>query len=165
LSRLLADTSAQRFSRLSIIHHAEGVYTPTHVLYGTRNATLHLQFVLVFIIDDIKSNIKVWLNDSPLHTKTEDDLSASLFFQAMSEVWIEAARRRMRVVCNHGAVLWKADHKVWRTRKRRRQCTCRRTVPTCRLGTECRGSILDAKRDTQLLEACGPSSSSTGESV
>jgi hypothetical protein len=30
----------------------------------------------------------------------------------------------------------------------------------CRLGTVCLGRKLDAKRDTQLLEACGPSSSS-----
>jgi hypothetical protein len=31
-------------------------------------------------MDDIKSNIKVWLNDCLLHTKTEDDLLATLNF-------------------------------------------------------------------------------------
>jgi hypothetical protein len=31
-------------------------------------------------MDDIKSNIKVWLNDCPLHTMTEDDLLAALNF-------------------------------------------------------------------------------------
>jgi Integrase core domain/RNase H-like domain found in reverse transcriptase/Integrase zinc binding domain len=34
-----------------------------------------------------------------------------------------------------------------------------------RLGSVCRGSKLDAKRHSQLLKACGPSSSSTDESV
>jgi hypothetical protein len=32
-------------------------------------------------------------------------------------------------------------------------------------GIVCCGIKLDAKRDSQLLEACGPSSSSTGECV
>jgi hypothetical protein len=51
-----------------------GVYKSTRVLHGTRNATQHLQSVLVVMMDDIKSNIKVWLDDYMLHTKTEDDL-------------------------------------------------------------------------------------------
>jgi hypothetical protein len=51
----------------------DGEYTPTRVLHGTRNATQHLQPVLVVMMDDIKSNIKVWLDDRLLHTKTEDD--------------------------------------------------------------------------------------------
>jgi Reverse transcriptase (RNA-dependent DNA polymerase) len=58
----------------------DGVYTPTRVLHGARNATQHLQSVLVVMIDDIKSNIKVWLDDCLLHTKTEDDLLATLNF-------------------------------------------------------------------------------------
>jgi hypothetical protein len=41
----------------------DGVYTPTRVLNGTRNATQYLQSVLVVMMDDIKSNIKVWLDD------------------------------------------------------------------------------------------------------
>jgi RNase H-like domain found in reverse transcriptase/Reverse transcriptase (RNA-dependent DNA polymerase) len=56
------------------------VYTQTHVLHGTRNATQHLQFVLVVMMDDIKSNIKVCLDDCLHHTKTEDDLLATLSF-------------------------------------------------------------------------------------
>jgi hypothetical protein len=58
----------------------DGVYTPKRVLHGTRNATQHLQSVLVVMMDDIKSksNIEVWLDDYLLHTKTEDDLLASL---------------------------------------------------------------------------------------
>jgi hypothetical protein len=40
----------------------DGVYTPTRVLHGTRNATQHLQSVLVVMMDDIKSNIKVFLD-------------------------------------------------------------------------------------------------------
>jgi hypothetical protein len=56
------------------------VYTPTRVLHGTRNATQHLQTVVVVMMDGIKSNIKVWLSDCLLHTKTEDDLLATLNF-------------------------------------------------------------------------------------
>jgi hypothetical protein len=41
----------------------EGVHTPTRVLHGTRNATQHLQSVLVFMMNDIKSYIKVWLDN------------------------------------------------------------------------------------------------------
>jgi hypothetical protein len=52
------------------------------------------------MMDDIKSNIKVWLDDCLLHTKTEDDLLATLniVFQTMSEARIEAARQQVRVV-------------------------------------------------------------------
>jgi Reverse transcriptase (RNA-dependent DNA polymerase) len=46
----------------------------------TRNATQHLQSVLVVMMDDIKSNIKVYLDDCLLHTKTEEVLLATLNF-------------------------------------------------------------------------------------
>jgi hypothetical protein len=36
--------------------------------------------VLVVMMDDIKSNIKVWLDDCLLRTKTEEDLLATLNF-------------------------------------------------------------------------------------
>jgi hypothetical protein len=60
----------------------DGVYTRTRVLHGTRNATQHLQSVLVFMMDDVKINIKLWLDDCLLHTKTKikDDLLESLNF-------------------------------------------------------------------------------------
>jgi hypothetical protein len=58
----------------------DGVYTPTRDLHETSNATQHLQSVLVFMMDDIKSNIKVWLDDCLLHTKTENDLLETLNF-------------------------------------------------------------------------------------
>jgi hypothetical protein len=60
----------------------DGVYTPTRVQHGTRNATQNLQSVLVIMMDDIKSNIKVWLDDCLLHTKTEYDLLANLNFSS-----------------------------------------------------------------------------------
>jgi hypothetical protein len=56
----------------------DGVYTPTRVVHGTRNATQHLKYVLVVMMDDTKSNIKVWLDDCLLHTKTVDYLLATL---------------------------------------------------------------------------------------
>jgi Reverse transcriptase (RNA-dependent DNA polymerase) len=65
----------------------DGVYTPTSVLHGTSNATQHLQSVLIAMMDEIKSNIKVWLDDCLLHTKMEDDLLATLndFFKQCQE--------------------------------------------------------------------------------
>jgi hypothetical protein len=54
------------------------VYTPTRERHGTMNATQHLQSVLVVMMDDIKSNIKVWLDDCLLYTKTGDDFLATL---------------------------------------------------------------------------------------
>jgi hypothetical protein len=54
------------------------VYTPTHVLHGTRKSTQHLQSVLVVMMNDIKSNIKVWVDDCLLYTKTKDELLATL---------------------------------------------------------------------------------------
>jgi hypothetical protein len=63
------------------------------------------------MMEDIKSNIKVWLDDCLLHTKTEDDYRNShILFQEISRAWIEAARQQVRVVCNHGEVMWKVDH-------------------------------------------------------
>jgi hypothetical protein len=56
------------------------VYTPTRVLHGTRNATQHLQSVVVVMTDDIKSSIKGWLGDCLLHKKTKDELLATLNF-------------------------------------------------------------------------------------
>jgi hypothetical protein len=41
----------------------DGVYTPTRVMHGKRNAKQHLQSVLVVMIVVIKSNIEVWLDD------------------------------------------------------------------------------------------------------
>jgi RNase H-like domain found in reverse transcriptase len=42
------------------------------VLHGTRNATQHLQSILVMMMENIKENIKVWLDDCLLHAKTEN---------------------------------------------------------------------------------------------
>jgi RNase H-like domain found in reverse transcriptase len=57
------------------------------VIRETRNATQNLHSVLAVMMDDIKSNIKVWLDDCLLHTKTEDDLLATLnlFFKQCQE--------------------------------------------------------------------------------
>jgi hypothetical protein len=125
----------------------DGVYTQTCVLHGTRNATQHLQSVLVAMIDEIKSNIKVWLDDCILHTKTEGDLLATLniIFQAMPGAWIEATRQQVRVVCNHGAVLWKIYYQRWITititsiQEHGSAANNARVAERRRLGTVCRG--------------------------
>jgi hypothetical protein len=58
----------------------DGVYRPTCVLNATKNATQHLQSVLINMTDDIKSNIKVSLDDCLLYTKTDDLLATLNFF-------------------------------------------------------------------------------------
>jgi hypothetical protein len=49
----------------------DGVYTPTRVLHGARNATQHLQSMLVVMMDDISSNIKVWLDECLLFCRPD----------------------------------------------------------------------------------------------
>jgi hypothetical protein len=65
-----------------------------------------MQFLLVVMMNDIKSSIKVWLDDCLSHTKTEVDLLATLnfFSKQCQKVWIGAARQQVRVVCNQGEV-------------------------------------------------------------
>jgi hypothetical protein len=58
----------------------DGVYSPTRVLYGTRDATQYLQSVLIAKMDEIKSNIKIWFDDCLLHMNTEEDFLATLNF-------------------------------------------------------------------------------------
>jgi hypothetical protein len=58
----------------------DGLYTSTRLLHETRNATQPSPSVLVVIVEDIRSNIKVWLDYCLLHPKTEDDLLATLNF-------------------------------------------------------------------------------------
>jgi Reverse transcriptase (RNA-dependent DNA polymerase) len=113
------------------------VYTPTRVLHGTRNATQHLQSVLVVMMDNIKSNIKEWLDDCLLHTKTEDNLLATLnfFFKKCQEhglklhasksvLFATTVRYCGRLITKDGVRL---TRRIW---KRCRQCRSRRTAPT-----------------------------------
>jgi hypothetical protein len=64
--------------------------------HNTRNATRHLQSMLVVMIEDVKSNIKVWLDDCLFHTKTEDDLLATLdsFFKQCREHGLKLHARK-----------------------------------------------------------------------
>jgi hypothetical protein len=80
LSRLLAESTTQRFSRLSVFHHAGRNIHTNECTKWNEERYEHLQSLLVGMMDDIKSNIKVWLDDCLLHKKTEDDLLATLNF-------------------------------------------------------------------------------------
>jgi Reverse transcriptase (RNA-dependent DNA polymerase) len=115
----------------------DGVYTPTRVLHGTRNATQHLKSMVVVMMDGIKRNIKVWLDDCLLHTKTEDDLLATLnlFFKKCQEHGLKlhvikcmsfttTVRICVMLITKDGV---RFDPIIW---KRCRQCMSRRTVPT-----------------------------------
>jgi Reverse transcriptase (RNA-dependent DNA polymerase) len=147
----------------------DGVYTPTRVLHGTRNATQHLQSVLVVMMDDIKSNIKVWLDDCLLYTKTEDDLLATLnfFFKKCQELGLKLHASKCVLFASTirycGRLITKDG--VHFDLKNMEKLQTMQQPQNVRLGSVCRGSKVKAKRDTQLLEACGFFSHSTGESV
>jgi hypothetical protein len=86
----------------------------------------------------------------------------------MTGAWIEAARQQLCVACNHGAVMSKVYHQNGLRcdpKNMEGLQTMREQHNVSDFGTVCRGSKLDAKRHSQLLEACGPSSSNTSESV
>jgi Reverse transcriptase (RNA-dependent DNA polymerase) len=80
----------------------DGVYIPTRVLHGTRNASLHLQSVLVVMMDDIKSNIKEWLDDCLHHTTTENELLATLnfFFKKCQEHGLKLRARKCMLLAS-----------------------------------------------------------------
>jgi hypothetical protein len=112
-------------------------------------------------MDDIKNSIKVWLDDCLPHTKTEDDLVATFnIFQATSEVWIEASRQQVCVVCNHDEVLRNVDHRggyALQTDEHESATSDTRAAGRGRLCAVCRDSELDAKRQ-DLGEVEGPTS-------
>jgi Reverse transcriptase (RNA-dependent DNA polymerase) len=115
----------------------DGVYTPTRVLHEKRNARQHLQSVLVFMMDDIKSSIKAWMADCLFHTKTEDDLIATLnvFFKQCQKYGLKLQASKCMLfattVSNCGRLISKdgvrLTRKIW---KRCRKCRSRRTAPT-----------------------------------
>jgi Reverse transcriptase (RNA-dependent DNA polymerase) len=69
--------------------------------------------MLVVMMDDIKSNIKVWLDDCLLYTKTEDDLPENLNF--IFKQYQKYGLKLHASKCVLFAVLWKVDHLGWRT--------------------------------------------------
>jgi Reverse transcriptase (RNA-dependent DNA polymerase) len=147
----------------------DGEYTPTRVLHETRNATQHLQSVLVFMMDDIKSNIKAWLDDFLLHTKAEVDLLEPLnfFFKKCQEHGLKLDASKSLLFATSvrlcGSLITKDGVRFDPMNMEALQTM--QEPQRRRLGTVCRGSELDAKSHSQLLGACGPSSSSTSESV
>jgi hypothetical protein len=50
-----------------------GVYTPTRVLYGTTNATMHMQAGVELTLTDIRPNIASWLDDVSSYGKSETE--------------------------------------------------------------------------------------------
>jgi hypothetical protein len=118
-------------------------------------------------MNDIKSSIKVSLDDCLLYTKTEDYLLAALnlFFKKCQEhgVMLHASKCVLfatMVRCCGRSTTQDGVHfdpknmeALQKMQERRRLCSV------------CRGSKLDAKRHSQLRKACDPFSSSTVESV
>ena len=61
----------------------DGIYSPTRVLHGTRNALSHMQSELQGILGPLAEQILAWLDDLLLHAIDEDSLLHYLriFFQ------------------------------------------------------------------------------------
>jgi hypothetical protein len=61
---------------------------------------------------NIKSNIKVWLDDCLLNTKTEDDLleTLNLFFKKCQEHGLNLHASKCVLIATTVKVLWKVDH-------------------------------------------------------
>jgi hypothetical protein len=119
-------------------------------------------------MDDIKSNIKVWLDDCLLHTKTEDDLLATLnfFCKKCQEHGLKLHASKCVLFAStvrYCERLITKDNVRFEPKNMEELQTI--AAERCRLGSVFRGSKLDAKRHPQLLEACGPSHSSTSGSV
>lgn len=54
------------------------MYTPTRVLHGTTNATMHIQSVVDGIISDLCDNVEAWLYDVAPHAASEAVYLATL---------------------------------------------------------------------------------------
>jgi hypothetical protein len=50
-----------------------GVFTPTILLHGTTNATMHMQAIIESIIQDFKPPAETWLDDVATHAKSENE--------------------------------------------------------------------------------------------
>jgi hypothetical protein len=90
------------------------------------------------MMDDIKSNIKVWYDDCLLHTKTEDDLLATLnfFFKKCQKHGLKLFASKCLLFATTvkycGRLITKdGEHfDPKNMAKRCRQCRSRRTAPT-----------------------------------
>jgi hypothetical protein len=119
-------------------------------------------------MDDIKSNIKVWLDDRLLHTKTEDDLLATLnfFFKQCHKYELElhsskcvlfliTMRYCERLITKNGVHF---DSK---------NMEALQTIHEPQNGADLVQYVAAVnwmqKVPFKLLESCGPSASSTGE--
>jgi hypothetical protein len=60
-----------------------GVYTPTRVLYGTTNATMHMQAGVELTLTDIRPNIASWLDDVSPYGKSETE-----YLDALEKVFV-----------------------------------------------------------------------------
>jgi hypothetical protein len=53
--------------------HPFGVYTPTRVIHGTTNATMHMQAVVEHTLTGIRPNLASGLDDVSPHGKSETE--------------------------------------------------------------------------------------------
>jgi hypothetical protein len=121
------------------------------------------------MMDDIKSNIKVWFDDYLLHTKTEDVLLATLKF-----IFKQCQKNGLKLHDSKcvlfATMVWYCGRFITkdgvRYNPKNKEALQEMGEPqNGAVGTVCRGSNLDANPDIKLLEACGPTLYSTGEII
>jgi hypothetical protein len=68
------------------------VFTPTRVLHGTTNATAHMQAYIEQLLENIRDNVAIWLDDVAPHgaTKTE-------YLDALEEFFRRVQQARLRM--------------------------------------------------------------------
>jgi Reverse transcriptase (RNA-dependent DNA polymerase) len=80
----------------------DGVYTPTTVLHGTTNATVHMQSIMEELMHDIRHSIKIWLDDNMIHVTDEKKL-------------LEVLEHFLRKCLQHGLFLHAAKRDLYGT--------------------------------------------------
>jgi hypothetical protein len=78
-----------------------------HVLDTARINTQHLQSVLFVIMDDIKRNIKVLLDDCLLNCTNEDDLLVLCVAKEKSSV---------NIICRRFSYIFTRESPIWQIR-------------------------------------------------
>jgi Reverse transcriptase (RNA-dependent DNA polymerase) len=157
-------------------------YTHRHVFYMEQGMLRICGSVLVVMMDDIesnikrnikrniKSNIKVWWDDCLLHTKTEDDLLATLnfFFKKCQEHGLKLLASKCVLFASTvrccGRLITK-DGVRFDPKNMEALQTMQGPQNGADLVQYIAAVYLDAKHHSQLLEACGASLSRTSESV
>jgi Reverse transcriptase (RNA-dependent DNA polymerase) len=69
-----------------------GVFTPTRVLHGTTNSTAHTQACIEQLLENIRDNVAIWLDDVAPHGATETE-----YLDAFEELFRRVQQARLKL--------------------------------------------------------------------